>query len=526
MLKSYKECVKASSVIRTNKLFSVMSELPLLGKLFKNNEQPPTAGMKKRVVTEIIYFLWEIIKIYCYVLLFIHMPMKLFSKYMATGGAGFGLENSYVYFTLIMTCLSGSIIHSRLFDVNEDSYAMLKILRIQPKVYFRIRMISRMATECIAFWSIFVILGLGPGKAMFMVLIITFSRMFGECFNILVFRMVKKRLTDIKSASVIIMLSALIVAYFVPYVRGYVPSAYDMIFNPVTLFVIFAIGAVMAYYVWNNDSYNRIVARLYVRREIDLVEEQDDSMCDTITGDEKTVAPEEHPYTGYQYMVNLFFNRNRNLFSGINMLKVVIIGVVFVVAMLAANFGYAETVKRVIMYSMPFMVFVVYCLCDVSKICHIMFYQHDRYILRNSISNSDRTEDYLYRLYRLLRINAVPVGMLVLVYIITGILILDGDSLNVIIQLCIAIISLGVLFTALGLALYYLLQPYNNEAEHTNYAYIIVTLLLYLAGYGCVYIRISAMAYMTGIVVATGLIVAGAVTLVYKVSVRTFKIRK
>ena len=65
MLKSYKECVRASSVIRTNKLFSVMSELPLLGKLFKYNEQSPATCIKKRVVAEIIYFLWEIIKIYC-----------------------------------------------------------------------------------------------------------------------------------------------------------------------------------------------------------------------------------------------------------------------------------------------------------------------------------------------------------------------------------------------------------------------------------------------------------------------------
>ena len=88
-------------------------------------------------------------------------------------------------------------------------------------------------------------------------------------------------------------------------------------------------------------------------------------------------------------MANLFFNRNRSLFVKINVLKGIIIGAVFVVAMMAANFGYIDTVKKVISYSMPIMVFVMYCLCDVTKICKTMFYQHDRYILRNNIKFND-----------------------------------------------------------------------------------------------------------------------------------------
>ena len=55
---------------------------------------------------------------------------------------------------------------------------------------------------------------------------------------------------------------------------------------------------------------------------------------------------------------------------------------------------------------------------------------------------------------------------------------------------------------------------------------MIVSIIMYFVGYGCVYIRTSGVIYMTGIVVATGLTVIGAVTLIYKVSGHTFKIRK
>ena len=525
MLKSYKECVRISSIMRTNKVFSVMSGIPLVNKIFKSGEQAPASFMKNRVITEIIYFVWEIIKVYAYVLLFIHMPKVLFSKYMATGSAGFGLDDAYVYFMLILTCCAGSIIHSKLFDVNEESYTLLKVLRIQPKVYFRTKLVSRAAIEMVTFWSILVILGMGPGKAMFMALIVVFSRMVGECFNILVFKMTKKSFNDIKSAPVIVMLMALLLAYFVPYVRGYVPSAYDLIFNPVTMFIILAVGSFIAYFVWNNDSYNKITARLYIRKGIEYVEEKE-NICESIEAEEVIGTPEDNPYTGYKYMANLFFNRNRSLFVRINVLKGIIIGAVFVVAMMAANFGYIDTVKKVISYSMPIMVFVMYCLCDVTKICKTMFYQHDRYILRNNISVTDRMEDFLYRLGRLMKINAIPVVMLILAYVIMGILVLDADSMNNIIYLSVSIAALGVLFTVFGLAIYYIFQPYNDDAELAGHTYMIVSIIMYFVGYGCVYIRTSGVIYMTGIVVATGLTVIGAVTLIYKVSGHTFKIRK
>ena len=48
MLKSYKECVRISSIMRTNKVFSVMSGIPLLNKIFKSGEQAPASFMKNR----------------------------------------------------------------------------------------------------------------------------------------------------------------------------------------------------------------------------------------------------------------------------------------------------------------------------------------------------------------------------------------------------------------------------------------------------------------------------------------------
>lgn len=49
-----------------------------------------------------------------------------FSKITTVGTSGFSTEDCFVFFTLVLTCVVGSIIHSGIFDVNKDSYCTIK----------------------------------------------------------------------------------------------------------------------------------------------------------------------------------------------------------------------------------------------------------------------------------------------------------------------------------------------------------------------------------------------------------------
>lgn len=509
MLESYKECLRY--------IFTGEYGRPVFP-VKKNNP-----GRTDRIISAAIGVIWQLVKIYAYVLLFVALPAGLFAKYAASGSAGFGKVNTYIYFILILTCFSGSVIHSCLFDTDESAYVALRVMRIRPRIYFRVRLLLRAVIELTGYWSVLAALGIGAGKSFFLAVVVIFSRMFGECFNILVFRVTGKNFRNIKGADVSVMLVALFAAYFIPYVRGYVPAAYDILFSPVTIIALTVVGAAMAYYVWNCEHYNRITAKLVVKKIF---------YDNTNTGERKETEPVYSEQTsacghcGYRYMINLFFERNRKMFVKMNTIKLVFVAVLFMAGVISVLTGHGDVTGRVISYSVYILVFVMYCMCDTWEICRVMFGQHDRYMLRCETGNAERLDDFLYRAVKILKVNALPVLSLAAAYALVGIMVLEPGDAYLIVRVCAGILILAVLYTFLGLGMYYLLQPYNSSGKQTGCAYMILNFFIYIGGYGCIYIKISGTLYILVTAAVSAVLIMAVVTMVYRLGEKTFRIKK
>lgn len=524
MLNHYLACFRFASVKSANVMIEILRKLPIIGGRIKDSY---TNDEKKKfmIMSQIFRFLFEILKIFMYVLFFMYIPMKIFSKSMEAGSAAFSVENSFVYFSLVLSCFVGSIIHSKLFDVNEWSYVSLKIMRANPAIYFRIQLMRRGITEIVGFMLSFVIFGMNLGYAFFLVIIIVISRYFGEVLNVMIFRVTGKSFNDIKSASVLMMLAGLFLAYFVTYLRGCVPSAYNFVFKTMWFHMILLLGVIFIYFLWSSENFDSIISRIYVHQniiteEIEVVEESWVS-DDRVEG--KKVKKSKN--SGSRFLIEMFFKRNRKMLIHENMVKLISIAAVFVLGLGAHYTGNDDAVKKVILYSMPILIFVVFSLCDTSRYCRELFKQCDKFIIRFDNDNEKTTDNFLFALCNLLKVNIAPVAALSVAYLLIG-MVSSSAKIKDIIFICLGIFLLGILFTCFSLLAYYLIQPYDGKGNIIKKRYYIIYLIVYVICYASIFIKSDNQSVLLVIGLITSIVVAGSLTLVYRFGKRTFRIRK
>lgn len=524
MYNHYLVCLKFSATEKANVMIDILRKLPF----FKNKiKDSYTSEEKKKfkIMAMIFSYLYGIVKTFLYVLFFMYIPMRIFSSTMKAGNAGFSIENCFVYFSLVLSCVAGSILHSNLFDVNESSYVKLKIMKVNPSIYFRSRYFSRGICEFFGFMLAFCIFGMNPFKAFYLVIVILISRYIGEAFNILIFRVTGKRFADIKSAPVVVMLLSLFMAYFVVYLRGYVPAAYSMIFETLWFYVILIIGGLFTYYVWINDNFDKIISRVYnVQNYIEKDEEEPEDWVEDDRKDGRKTGNNLH--SGNIFLTDMFFKRNRKMFVHETIVKLIVIAVIFILALGTYNMGNGDVVKTVISYSLPVLIFVVFSLCESSRYCRELYRQCDRFVIRFNLNSEKVTDGFLFTLLQLLKVNLIPVCTLAGSYIIMGLILSDSTVMKTILHICLGIILLGILCTIINLLLYYLIQPYDSEGNNVRKKYFVTYAVLYIICYACLFIRTDSLNILLGICVATALVTALSVTLVYRIGKKTFRIKK
>ena len=524
MLNRYLACLRFSVTEKANVMIDILRKVPLIKNKIK--DRYTSEEKKKFKISALVFsYLFAVTRIFLYVLFFMYIPMKIFSNTMEAGSTGFSTENCFVYFSLVLSCCAGSILHSNLFDVNESSYVRLKIMRINPSVYFRTAYLSRTLRETVGFMLAFCVLGLNPFKAFYLVVIILVSRYFGDAFNILVFKVTGKRFADIKSAPVAVMLIALFMAYFLTYLRGYVPDAYGLVFKTMLFFPIMILGVIFAYYVWINDNFDKIVTKIYTAENY-LVEdekEQEDWIADE-RKEGKNYAGKVHK--GNLFLIDMFFKRNRKMFVHETVVKITVIAAAFALATGVIHLGNAEVIKKVVSYSMSVLIFAVFCLCESTRCFKELFRQCDRFILRFNPDSEKIANGFLHTLLHLLKINLVPVGALSASYLFIGLMLSDGEVMKNIFYICLGIIFLGILCTVLNLLLYYVIQPYDSQGNCVRRVYFVTYAVLYVICYGCLFIKADNLSVLLAICLVTAIVTAISVSIVYKIGKSTFRIKK
>lgn len=514
-----------------NQVLYFLRRLPIVGKRI-----PSGWGQKKR--TKIICFaliaagrlLLEIVKKFAFGAVFFVLPRYLFCRRMAVGEAGFGIDDSFVYFTLVLNCIAGSLLHSFVFSVNERSVSFLKGMRVVPKRYFRCGLLQRLGLEAIAFWLMVTVFGMNPFKAFYLTLLVAASRFVGETFHILVFRITKRRLSDLKGAGSMIMAVALFAAYFVPYIRGCVPAIYNMIFTTIWFGVIIVVASFFIYFVWNCEDYTMIANRIHTVRYLDLEKREDGAQAYEAVKEDDGFVPDGFVLKthGLQYLERLLILRNRKTIRQDLLFRVGFILLALGVALIAVGMGHGEIVCSVTELSFPVLAVVMYLLSNGFYLSRIRFSQSDRYLLRYGYYRfrENLIRQFAIRLKDTVLLNLFPAAILALAYVLAFLAAGASENYPVLLQTCAEILLLSVFFSVFHMLIYYLFQPYNTECRQKNPLSGILQFLMLLGCYGCIYIDTAPLLFVLGTAAATALLLAVSGTLVWYFGGIRFRIYK
>ncbi|MGN0375105.1 MAG: hypothetical protein ACI4EN_06345 [Butyrivibrio sp.] len=534
MIKSLWKMYEASLISDANRLIFGLSKIPLINKkITEDTYNGSKTGFK--VAAAILGVLLEFIKKTLFVLAFMYVPMRLFSRWMPAGVTGFGPENSYVYFGLVLCGLCGSVINSEIFSKDEHSFMMLKLFGVNPTDYFRMRLLGKSVSEFAAFWFAFSVCGMNIVKALYLTLVIVLARFAGETFNILVFRVTGKAFTDIRGINVFAMLAALILAYFIPYIRGCVPAAYNLVFSTIWLPVILIAAGFFMYYVWNYNGYTKIAVRIYKssylyeeEKGFELKEKIRDTApvpeieTDILINDEKA----------FECMNKSFFKDNRKMLLGGIITRLLILSGVAAVAIAAAAMGKGDIVYKVISYSMPVLVFIMYSMSRGRMVCRELFYSCDSGLMRRGCFRDRELlfKSYLVRVRDMVITDGIPAIYLAIIYGVAGILAGKPGSASTVISVCVGILLLCLFFSNYNVFMYYICMPFSideNKESNTRSAVIYksVNFVMYILCYLCIFIETTSLYFTLGTALVLAVFMSASATAVVKAGRKTFRLK-
>ena len=527
MLKSLWKMYKVSYNQGANALLTVMGKLPLVSN--KLNEDYTGSKTIPAIVAMILKFLVSLIKRIAFVAVFMLIPQILFAKYMPSGELNFALENCFVYFGIVLCGICGSLTKSEIFNNDEFSYSMLKVYKVNPQNFMRMKILRKSLVELVCFTVAFSVLGMNPFKAFYLSLVIGLSRFVGDAFNILIFRMTGKGLLDIRGASVFAMLGALILAYFIPYVRGCVPAAYDIVFDSMWLTVILVVGSVYMYYVWNYGGYSKIAMRVYTVSGLLNLNEEENFHLKEKHKDIAVLEDEDEAVTG---TVKTFFDKNTKLLISGICTRCLIILAALAVAVIVALMGNGDIVYKVVSYSMPVLVFIMYVMSRGKNICRELFYSCDKKLMMSGYYEDREVlfGSYMYVLKKVALVDIIPAGLLSVAIAIAGILAGKEGGGPTIIAVCIGVLLLSGFFSAYNVFMYYICMPFAMEEDAIaknlgSILYMVFNGLMYLVGYGCIFIETTSVFFTLGVALVFAIFISASATMVAWKAVKTFRIK-
>ncbi len=519
----FMEGFKYEYISLANLVWLIVGKIPLLNRKYGNGCR--YMGPKSRRVAAIIgiigTFIYEIIKKLIYVAIFLFMPYMLFSKFMPAGSLGFGLDNCFVYFAIVTSAFCGSVLNTTIFDASEESYFMLRQVKMRPKKYMRYRMLRRSVLELVAYTAAISMFGMMPFKAFYIAVIIVLSRYIGEAINILFFSSFGIPFMEVKGGTIVISLVTLFLAYFIPYVRGYVPAAYNIIFSTMWLVVILTAASFFLYFVWNYNNYSPIVYSVNSRSLLIKMYDEGDSNEDM----PRMAYDSPRNKRGWWLLNSVFFRRNsRKIVSNVA-IRVVSVAAVIGVGFIAKAFGQGALIYKIISYSMPVLLLVMMVFSNGFTICREMYVQCDRFMLRTAYYRDKYAiaENYFVRLVYLTVIDIIPALLLAVGYGFLGYLTNNTSSLRTVISICVSIIMLSVLFSVVNLTLYFLIRPFDEKGRMDSPVYFIMYAAVLLISFLCMNIDARAVDFALVIGILLAVILSLSATVIYVFGKHTFR---
>ncbi len=485
------------------------------------------------VANAIFKVLLDIITRIIYVLVFMYLPYRIFSKISIW--EGFQLRQSVVYFTCFLSCICGSLINSGMFDMDEDMRSLFVTMQVDASVFFKERIVYKLIVDGLGFGIAYCMIGMDFGHAFYLALWVLISRLIGELINLYVFRYVGKAISELTIVTISVMGTCVFMAYAFPFLRNRVVDLTSCIYNYVWILTALILAAVALYVLFNYTDYGYIVQNY-------MEDISYDNTADGAAGTDDGMMISEYSKKGYfrrfdkdtakglEYLHKIFFIRNLDFIRSILSVRcilIIIAGVVGVIICCMSPENTKNTIWSVLCDAMPIMVFIMYCLSVTPKLCKSMFCYIDRDILESGTYTTKRYNflNYCIRLKMLAGCELIQAVVLCAAFIAVAIATGNGRNMAAIIPVCLGIVMLSVFYAVFNLLVYYICQPYTKELKMRGYTFFAAHAGILCLCYGCVYIDCTAFVFDMFLAIVLAFMLSISATLVYYFSDKTFYVK-
>ena len=513
---------KVKMAYRVNTVIYSLKQFPLIGKIIPDGLYG-NDGLK--VLGYIISFGYELFSMLAgkiiYIFLMLYLPLTM----MNSINVGSILN--------VFLCLSiiGGILNNYIFDVSNDKYYLMIIMKMNVKKYTLSNYIFYLIKLIFGFLIVnsvfFILLNMNIIYA-FLITIFIYTVKINITAYLL--NLYKKDLNiELSNKFRIIKWLVISLLFIFAYILPLLNISLPIILYLLVVLISFVLSIYSLRYIFKYDNYYQIYHKILKQNDMNDLKnsqlEDDKNAALNIISNNNYNSNKK----GYAYFNDLFMKRHSKvLYKFAKNTTYVIIGVILLTLFIVLiNSDLRKIINQQIIYILPILLFLMYFLNTGQRVAKIMFMNCDAAMLTFSFYRRREVILSLFkeRLKSIVGMNLIP--SLILSFGLDLILYVSGGSTYIFnyVLIFLAVNAMSVFFSVHNLVIYYLLQPYNSSSDIKGSAYRFVSVITY---YVCFYVnQLHISVYSFGIVMTLFSItyVVISLILVYKFAYKTFKIR-
>lgn len=289
-------------------------------------------------------------------------------------------------------------------------------------------------------------------------------------------------------------------------------------------YIFIVLGMLGIIYLYKFNHYLNIYKHIFNNKDFDVNQINEKAYLERI--ENKQVTSSKH---GFEMMHDLFMKRHHKALWHMTYIKCIICGVVACVALSIFIFipDIADIIAEAsvdVVNALPFFLFVLYILNNTEDVTRTMFSNCDHSLLNYTFYKEPKNLLHLFsiRLKELIMMNSTYSFIIAIAYAL--ILYFCHNPFYYSLIAFVSIMCMSIFFTIHYLTLYYLMQPFDKNKEIVKPAYTIVTSLTYLFCYYMMDLNLSVIHFGITMIAFDIIYCAIACLLVYRFSVKTFRI--
>lgn len=524
MNKTFKIAFSLKNTYRVNGILYSIRSIPGLKKIF------PATMYKERefkIIGTILSICLEILSTFLapflYVLFMIMMPGNFYQEKLG--------ENFFLHFLFFLTIMGG-IINTHLFNPTKDKYYAIFLMKMNPKEYALTDYIYYRVKYVIGFIPVLILFGLEYSIPVWFCLCLPFCMvgigMISVGFELRNYEKTSKGYNENKLSKFMWLVVALLM--FITYGLPWLGIALDTRLAMVLFFLCIPLGGIgikkMLAFQDYREIYKDLLPDMMLAMDKDAVKEVTQaSVKKTISMDSSIGSKKD----GFEYLNELFFKRHKKIvWNAEKRISLLCLGIVAgLVVFIHVKPELKLRAQNEIINTLPAFVMIMYAVNRGRSFTQALFINCDHSLLTYGIYRKPKNILKLFqlRLIEIIKVNSlsaliIAFGLSFVLYLCGG-----GNSQWDYVVIIMTIYFLSVFFSIHYLALYYLLQPYNKDANIKSFVYQFVCGFPYVVAWGMLNIEIPG--FQFGIVVIGFCLLYSVLTsvLVYFFAPKTFKIK-